>query len=333
MSASFTYILCKHKSTMVLLTFVVVAIFLTVLWYYIKRVYFTLHGPLPGLPPQFLFGNLLQTGFIWYNVPFNLIFLDLKANFGDIFQYWLAGTRIIVVSRLEDVQHIFGHRYIYDQADIFTEKLSLINSDTLFCMKGLNTLFFPFFFSLETIRKILGASFKRHLNIVSPLFRRSTVNTYLEPIIDCTDKLLTRWRTYKTDSKEIHLNMIEQCQQLLLAIFGYVAFDYDFQTLDDEYNSHKNELTDALRVYLGVEIILTQLPKIIGRIYLLLNLKYQRARLTINRHLEQMIEQELRQTPDMRSARKRTSLIAALVNSLQQDEKLEANKSDEDKKG
>jgi hypothetical protein len=127
---------------MVLLTLVVVILFLTVLWYYIKRVYFTLHGPIPGLSPQFLFGNLLQTGFIWHNVPFNLIFLDLKAKFGDIFQYWLVGTRIIVVSRLEDVQHIFGHRFIYEQADMFTEKLSLANPDTLFCMKGLNTFFF-----------------------------------------------------------------------------------------------------------------------------------------------------------------------------------------------
>jgi hypothetical protein len=127
--------------------------------------------------------------------------------------------------------------------------------------------------------------------------------------------------------------MIEQCQQLLLAIFGYVAFDYDFQTPDEEYNTHKDELTDALRVYLDVEIILPQLPKIIGRIYLLLHLKYQRARSTINRYLQQMIEQELRQTPEMRSERKRTSLIASLVNSLQQDEKLEEKKLEEDKKG
>jgi hypothetical protein len=46
-----------------------------------------------------------------------------------------------------------------------------------------------------------------------------------------------------------------------------------------------------------------------------------------------MIEQELRETPQMRTERKRTSLIASLVDSLQQDEKLEANKSEETKKG
>jgi hypothetical protein len=46
-----------------------------------------------------------------------------------------------------------------------------------------------------------------------------------------------------------------------------------------------------------------------------------------------MIEQELRETPEMRAERKRTSLIASLVDSLQEDEKLEAKKSEETKKG
>ncbi len=122
---------------MVLLTsVVVVVVFLCVLYYYIKRVYFTLYGPIPGLPPQFLLGNLLQTGVIGKNVPFNLIFLDLKTKFGDIFQYWLGPSRIVVVNRLEDVQHIFNHRNIYDQGDIFTDKISLVNPYAILCLKG-----------------------------------------------------------------------------------------------------------------------------------------------------------------------------------------------------
>ncbi len=181
--------------------------------------------------------------------------------------------------------------------------------------------------------KILGASYKRHFSIVSPLFRRNKLNAYLDTIIDCTDKLLARWRTYNNDPTEIHLNMIEQSQQLLLAIFGYVGFDYDLQTLDDEYNSNKNELTHALHIHLDAAITCMKLPTIIGRIYLLLNLKYRRARSTIDHYLQQMIEQELRETSEMRAERKRTSLIASLVDSLQQDEKLEAKKSEETKKG
>ena len=125
---------------MVLLTLAVVVLFLTILYYYIKRVYFTLTGPIPGLPPQFLLGNLLQTGAIGKNIPFNVILLDFKTKFGDIFQYWLGSSRIIVVSRLEDVQHIFSQRHIYEQGDIFIDKISLVNPYTILCMRGLNII-------------------------------------------------------------------------------------------------------------------------------------------------------------------------------------------------
>ena len=50
------------------------------------------------------------------------------------------------------------------------------------------------------------------------------LNGYLGTIIDCTDKLLTHhWRNNNNESTEAHFNIIEQSQQLLLAIFGYVA--------------------------------------------------------------------------------------------------------------
>jgi hypothetical protein len=126
------------KNNMVLFTLIVVLVFLTVLFYYLKRVYFTLYGPIPGIPPQFLVGNLLQTGVIGRNVPFNLIFLELKTKFGDIFQYWVGPTRLILINNLEDVQHIFNHRNIYDQGDIFIDKISLINPYAILCQRGLN---------------------------------------------------------------------------------------------------------------------------------------------------------------------------------------------------
>ena len=180
--------------------------------------------------------------------------------------------------------------------------------------------------------KFLGAEYHRHSSIVKPLFRRNKVNAYYDTIIDCTDKLLNRWRNYNNDTKQIHLNMIEQCQQLLLAIFGYVAFDYDLQTLDDEYNSQTNELTQAFHIHLGAASTVLQFPTIVGRIYLF-NPVYRRARSIIDRYLDQMIAQELRETPEARAERKRTSLIASLVDSLQKDEKLEEKKPEEEKKG
>ncbi|CAF1422000.1 unnamed protein product [Rotaria sp. Silwood1] len=75
------------------------------------------------------------------------------------------------------------------------------------------------------------------------------------------------------------------------------------------------------------------MPTLIGRLYLLLNLKYRRSRDLINQHLHHMIEQEFQEAPMMRAERKKISLIASLIASLQQDEKLEASKTEEDKKG
>jgi hypothetical protein len=121
---------------MLSVTLFILVLFTTVLYFYVKRVYFTLRGPVPGLPPQFLVGNLLQTGLLQGDVCSNIVFLQLKAKFGDIFQFWVASTRIIVVSCLEDVQHIFAHRHVYDQGDIFVEKINLLHPNAIVGLKG-----------------------------------------------------------------------------------------------------------------------------------------------------------------------------------------------------
>jgi cytochrome P450 len=180
---------------------------------------------------------------------------------------------------------------------------------------------------------ILGAKFKRHATFTSPLFRRGKILVHLNTIIDCTDKLLDRWRVQYHDPTKVHLNMIEQSQQLLLAVFGFIAFDYDLRTLDDQSDNNRNELTQAFYSLLNTMQIILQLPTFLGQIYMFLNFKVRRARTIIDRYLEKMIEQELNATPEMRAERKRTSLIASLVTALQEDETLEASKPEEEKKG
>lgn len=80
-------------------------------------------------------------------------------------------------------------------------------------------------------------------------------------------------------------------------------------------------MTQSFHIYLDAGLICAQLPTILRRIYLFLNPRYRHAKSIINRYLERMIEQELRETSETRAERKRTSLIASLVDSLQQDEK------------
>jgi hypothetical protein len=40
---------------------------------------------------------------------------------------------------------------------------------------------------------------------------------------------------------------VQQCQNLLLDMFGFIAFDYDLETLDSSNMAENNELTHALQ--------------------------------------------------------------------------------------
>lgn len=106
------------------------------LLFYLKRKYFTLHGTIPGLSPQFLFGNLLQSGFFNGQLPPQIL-STFKQRFGDVFQFWFGPSRFIIVSHIADVEHIFTHRSIYEQGNIFIEKFSVSYSNSLISTTGL----------------------------------------------------------------------------------------------------------------------------------------------------------------------------------------------------
>jgi hypothetical protein len=119
------------------LTIAIIILFVTAVCYYLKSVYFTLHGPIPGIPPHFFFGNLVQTGLLsWKPTSMPDVIFHLKDKFGDVYQLWIGSMRLIVISCLEDAQHIFSHRHIYDQGDIFTEKFKLIHPNGIICLTG-----------------------------------------------------------------------------------------------------------------------------------------------------------------------------------------------------
>src|SRR3984957_7159298 len=115
-----------------LLTFAFVALLIL----YLKLKYFTLRGPLPGLSPHFLFGNLIQSGYIRGGTCVHQTFLEFQKRFGDIYQFWLGPVRCIIVSSIGDVQHIFTHRNIYDQSDMMIEQFSTIIPEGLLSLKG-----------------------------------------------------------------------------------------------------------------------------------------------------------------------------------------------------
>ncbi len=112
-----------------------IVVFLIV-YIYVKVRYFTLHGPLPGLSPHLLFGNLIQSGIIFNGATPIQVFSSFRHRFGDVFQFWFGPSRIIVISGIDDVQYIFTNRHIYEHGDIYTDKFGIIFPDTLISITG-----------------------------------------------------------------------------------------------------------------------------------------------------------------------------------------------------
>jgi hypothetical protein len=92
-----------------------------------KYAYFILRGPIPGIPPRFLVNNLLHIGILWRNQAMIDVFHKLQSKFGDVFQFFYRQTRLIIISSLEDANHIYAHQHIYEQSDVFVKKLDLVN--------------------------------------------------------------------------------------------------------------------------------------------------------------------------------------------------------------
>jgi hypothetical protein len=143
---------------------------------------------------------------------------------------------------------------------------------------------------------------------------------------------LTKWRN--SPLEKVHLDIVHQCQNVLLDIFGFIALDYDLEALtDDDDSTNDKELIQAIRVMLDVTVKVIHWPSFLGSLYVKLSPRYKRTKAIIEQYGNQIIEHQLAQTPESIAQRKRSSFISALVSSLQQDEKSEAMKSEEDKTG
>ncbi|CAF1200475.1 unnamed protein product [Rotaria sordida] len=282
-------------------------IFISLFVLYVKHKYFTSRRSIPSLPGHFLFGNLLQSGLL-RGASLPQVYASFKNKLGDIYEIKLGFLHGIIVGNIDDVKYIFTHRHIYDQSDWSVELLGALIPDGLITLKG--------------------AKFKRHASIVMPLFRHGKILSNFDLIINYTDEILNNWRSSSSD--HIHCDILQQCQNLILEIFGFIGFDYDFDTLSGIKN---NELVQALKTYIGMVEIGSYLPNFLLRAYMKLSPKYRRIQTTIKRYLYRMIEQEFNETLESRAQRKKTSLIASLVASLQTDEQAEERKSEEEKKG
>lgn len=126
---------------MLSITISVLLVFISLLFYYLKSTYYTLRGPIPGIEPHFFFGNLIQCGVVSLRPkPISNIFGEWKEKLGDVYQFWAGSVHLIIVNRLEDIQHVFSNRHIYDQGKLFIERFKLLNPNGIICLTG-NFLF------------------------------------------------------------------------------------------------------------------------------------------------------------------------------------------------
>lgn len=164
-----------------------------------------------------------------------------------------------------------------------------------------------------------------------PLFRRAKIIPQLDTIVNCTDKLLHNWRLQFNG--EIHTNILDQCQKLLLNLFGLIAFDYELHTFDENTDPTSEQVKKALMGMLSAFRILIYSPRWIAMAYTKLSPSYRRSQKFLKYFVNQIVKQELSNESSLISERKKTCLIASLVAALQKDENVEAMKAEEDKKG
>ena len=308
-----------------MLVWLLVAV-LVLLLAYVKQRYFTLRHGLPGLSPHFYVGNLVQSGILFRGKSLSHVLVEFQKKFGDNFQFWLGPSRFMVIGDIADVQHIFNHRHIYDQGDVFIEKISLLFPDGLGCIKGENHRHI-----LRLTGSLSGAQFRRHISITAPIFRRANIIGNLDLIFDCTDQLLEQWRRQPVG--HVHTDIVHQSKNLLLAIFGFMAFDCDLHLFDRAPDPIDHRLTEALQNLLSTYSIVIYSPRLLSLIYLTLSRRYRRSRTCIRAYFRTMIDRELNDSAASRAQRKRTCLIASLVASMQHDEQAEASKPEETKRG
>ena len=110
--------------------------FVVLLFLYIKIKYFSLRGPIPGLSPHVLLGNLLQAGVLSKGLTLDQALQKFRKRFGDTFQFWFGSLHVIVVTNINDVQHIFYNRRIYDHGDMFVQRTNVLFPDGLICLRG-----------------------------------------------------------------------------------------------------------------------------------------------------------------------------------------------------
>ncbi|CAF1456376.1 unnamed protein product, partial [Didymodactylos carnosus] len=249
------------------------------------------HERIPGLRPQLLFGNLLQTN-VLKGEAFVNVWSQFQKQYGDIFTYYFGNERAIVFSKAEHAQYIYHNRHIYDMCELFAKYFQLTTPNGLICING--------------------EKYKRHARVVLPALKRNKVTPQLETIVKCTDKLIANWKRDNDYNSKLVKNIISQSQQLLINIILFIGFDADY--LSDQ---ELERLANAANTFIQYSAfaISSGMPKTICHYYLKFDRKYHQARHTLKEYADQIIKKEGERYSNTQPMTTNKKLISLLISS------------------
>ena len=226
------------------------------------------------------------------------VIAKLKQKYGDMFSFRVGSYHIFVLSRIDHIQHVLSNRQTYDISEITTRNFSLL---------------FP-----RGLLALQGDIWKRHARIMLPMFRRGRILPYFDTIIICIDSFINK--RFAQQNGKIHIDLVAQCQHVLLTIIARIAFNYDFDTLSSVDGRCFREALNITVHSVNQFALMVGIPLWIAKIMLSINWKFQRALRTMRHFVMHIIDEEqLRQEQNTDMMDRPKTLIGSLVGAIESD--------------
>lgn len=190
-----------------------------------------------------------------YGKVFHEAIHSMEKKYGDIFCFRVFFNRIIIISRIDYIEHILSKRQIYDISQITTRNFSLLFPDGLLSLKG--------------------EIWKRHARIMLPVFRRGKILPHFQTIVSSMDDFIDE--NFSKENKKIHKDLVKQCQNVLLRIISRIAFNYDFFHLSSTDGNNLEYAVNEMINCASRFALMTALPLWFTKFILFFNFKFQRA--------------------------------------------------------
>ncbi|CAF0776308.1 unnamed protein product [Rotaria sordida] len=296
-------------------------------YYYLKWKYYTLRPGIPGLQPEFIYGNLRPLGIMTSNKEvidsYVHSFEKLQKQYGDIFQIWIGSNHYFVFCRPEHAEIIYSERHIFDRADMRPKTFGLIAENFLITL--------------------IGPKYKRHAKVIMPMLRKHRFKSQISIIIDCADQLIHVWKDrYQNRDNAICTSIVTDNQQLMLDTFSLLTFDYDLDNLNHlseitnrrntETKTEPSEMSFAMSIWLNAlkRVTVNGMPTFVNDYLLKIDRQYQHAFGILENHVENIIQNcQKEMDPNARPV----NLVASLISSLQKDEATEKRKPEKEQIG